>query len=142
MQKHEEQSGSGVEHTPPATLYYLQDSRSYLGNDMLWWAQDGLGYTTDLSKAQVYTEEEAQRKHNSRESDIPWPKSYIDLRTRPAVDMQYCERSEALKGSAIVLIKMKKERRASYRCHECGSFMNVETYYCGTCPRCGARNAP
>lgn len=30
-------------------LFYLQDSRSYVGNDVLWWAKGGgEGYTTDL----------------------------------------------------------------------------------------------
>lgn len=33
--------------------YYLQDKRQYVGNDMLWWAKDGAGYTTDVSKAAV-----------------------------------------------------------------------------------------
>ena len=63
-------------------LYYLHDSRSYVGNDVLWWALDGKGYTTDLSEAQTYTEKAAQRMHNLRSTDIPWPKDYIDQKTR------------------------------------------------------------
>lgn len=91
-------------------LFYLQDSRSYVGNDVLWWAKEGKGYTTDLSKAHVFTKEEALSQHNDRETDIPWPKSYIDQKTRPAVDMQYIRRDEALKGSGIVL-RITKPRR-------------------------------
>ena len=85
--------------------FYLQDSRSYVGNDVLWWAKNGNGYTTDLDKAHVYTKDEAQRMHKSRPSDIPWPKEYIDARTRPAVDMQYIDRQEALAGTGIEIIK-------------------------------------
>lgn len=80
-------------------LFYLQDGRSYVGNDVLWWANRG-GYTTDVSMAKTFTKEEAQRLHDLRVSDIPWPKSYIDRKTRPAVDMQYINRSEALNGGA------------------------------------------
>ena len=45
--------------------YYLQDSRGHVGNDMLFWAKDGKGYTTDLSRAHVYTKGDAVRQHNS-----------------------------------------------------------------------------
>lgn len=76
--------------------FYLQDSRSYVGNDVLWWAKAGNGYTTDLSRAQVFTREEAQQHHDARRSDIPWPKAYIDGKVRPAVDMQYIRRYNAL----------------------------------------------
>ena len=40
-------------------LYYIQDSRSYLGNAILWWGLNSQGYTADLNKAQKYTKEEA-----------------------------------------------------------------------------------
>lgn len=79
-------------------MFYLQDSRSYVGNDVLWWAKDGRGYTTDLRKAHIYTEVEAQKKNSNRKTDIPWPKDYIDAKTRPAVDMQYINRNEAMAG--------------------------------------------
>lgn len=81
-------------------LYYLQDSRSYVGNDVLWWAKDGKGYTTDLRKAHVFTKDEALRKNKSRGSDTPWPKEYIDAHARPAVDMQDIDRQEALPNDA------------------------------------------
>ena len=53
--------------------YYLQDKRSYVGNDILFWA-DGGGYTTDVSKAEVFTKDRALRLNQSRETDVPWPK--------------------------------------------------------------------
>jgi hypothetical protein len=123
-------------------LYYLQDSRSYVGNDVLWWAKDGKGYTTDLSKAHIFTKAEAVSRHESRGTDIPWPKEYIDGKTRPAVDMQYIKRDEALAGTGIVLSKPPKPRREVWNCHACGSFMNVEQVYGSECPKCGADNRP
>ena len=86
-------------------LFYLQDSRSYVGNDVLWWRHGGSGYTTNLLEAGTYTKDKAQAQHNSRETDIPWPKKYIDEKTRPAVDMQYIDRKEALEGSGIKIAK-------------------------------------
>jgi len=77
-------------------LYYLQDSRGYVGNDILFWAKGGSGYTTDVSNAEIYTKERAYRQHACRETDVPWPKEYIDSHTRPAVDMQYVSLKEAL----------------------------------------------
>lgn len=125
----------------PEPMFYLQDSRSYVGNDVLWWAKDGEGYTTDLSKARVYTKEEAQRMHESRPTDIPWPKDYIDDKTRPAVDMQYIKRAEALAGTGIVLVKPTKPKREKLRCAHCGAFVAEYQFYCG-CPKCGGESRP
>lgn len=123
-------------------LYYMQDSRDYVGNDVLWWAKNGNGYTTDLSRAETYTQEEAQRMHNSRHSDIPWPKSYIDGKTRPAVDVQYIKRNEALSGSNIQIHPDPEARRESIRCIVCGVFMSERHLWAGTCPKCGTDNRP
>ncbi|MBL4940949.1 MAG: hypothetical protein JKY81_04725 [Colwellia sp.] len=104
-------------------LYYVQDSRSYLGNDILWWADKG-GYTTNLSKAEVFTKERAVHLNQNRITDIPWPKEYIDERTRPAVDVQYTNIKEALKGKGIRLKKKKWKRptmgKTRGNCPECG----------------------
>lgn len=123
-------------------LFYLQDSRSYVGNDVVWWSLNGNGYTTDLSKAQTYTKDMAQRMHNARPSDIPWPKDYIDGKTRPAVDFQYIKRAEALEGTGIDLVKPVKPKPERLKCHECGSFMSSAQLWAGACPRCGADNRP
>lgn len=126
----------------PHDLYYLQDSRSYVGNDMLWWCPAGAGYTTDLRKAAVYTLEEAQAKHDCRPTDIPWPKAYIDAKTRPAVDMQYVKRTEALAGTGIVLKKPERLSEDITNCCGCGRFMNDRQRYGGNCVHCGADNRP
>lgn len=122
-----------------ADQFYLQDSRSYVGNDMLFWAVDGKGYTTDMRKAQVYTKAEAVARHHARETDIPWPKDYIDARTRPAVDMQYVKRADALAGTGIELIKPRKPRCEQVNCCGCGRFL--KTQY-SDCPHCCADNRP
>jgi hypothetical protein len=122
--------------------FYLQDSRSFVGNDVLWWARNSCGYTTDLSKAHVFTLEEAQAHHNGRHTDIPWPKDYIDARTRPAVDMQYIRRAEALPGSGIVLRDPPKRIAEKIKCHACGAFMSRRQMYGPGCPKCGADNCP
>lgn len=124
-----------------ADEYYLQDSRSYVGNDVLWWAKDGRGYTTDLNKAHIYTKERAQAQHNERESDIPWPRNYIDGKIRPAVDMQYINREEALRGTGIIINKPQKPKTKLEHCHACGSFLSESQYY-GSCPKCTAENRP
>lgn len=121
--------------------FYLQDSRSYVGNDILFW-RDGGGYTTDLSKAEIFTMEEAVRKNQSRETDIPWPKDYIDIKTRPAVDMQYVDISEALAGKGIKLREPEKIRKETYRCGGCGAFITEYRYYADYCTKCGSNNAP
>jgi len=75
--------------------YYLQDKRSWVGNDMVFWAKDGNGYTTDLRKAHVYTRAEAEAQQRQRDTDIPWPKAYVDSKSRHAVDMQYVSHADA-----------------------------------------------
>ena len=77
-------------------LFYLQDSRDFVGNDVLWWGKAGIGYTTDLTKAEVFSEEYVFKQHHSRSSDVPWPKAYIDTKTRLAVDWQYISQAEAV----------------------------------------------
>ena len=79
-----------------ASEYYLQDNRGSVGNDMMWWAKDGKGYTTDIDRAEVFSEFEAMQQHESRSTDVPWPKDYIDSRTTRVVDIQHVDRSVAM----------------------------------------------
>lgn len=123
-------------------LYYLQDSRGYVGNDVLWWAKDGKGYTTDLRSAHVYTKADAVAHHESRETDIPWPKAYIDGKTRPAVDVQYIKRDEALAGTGITLRVSPNRKKSQSKCHACGGFIIDVQRYVDGCPKCGADNRP
>lgn len=88
-------------------MYYLQDSRFFLGNTVVWWAQDG-GFTVDVSKAKVFTEDEAHAWHRVRESDIPWPQDYIDQHTKPTIDMLDIERRDADRAVTSLAIRLPK----------------------------------
>lgn len=122
-------------------LYYMQDSRSYVGNDILWWALNGSGYTADMSRAQAYTREDALSMHKDRITDIPWPKKYIDDNTRPVVDMQRVRIKDALKGTGVKLIKPKRKRPTTGKtrgnCPDCGKitwdYNPYENAYCKEC---------
>lgn len=76
--------------------WLLQDTRSLVGNDVVFWAKDGQGYTTDLRRAHVYTKAKAYAQHECRATDLPWPKAYMLAKARPAVDFQYIDHTEAL----------------------------------------------
>ena len=73
-------------------MFYIQDSRQYVGNDMLFWGRNNSGYVSDLDKAEVYTLSEAI-KYASRETDIIWPYDHIESIHRRTVDMQYKDNS-------------------------------------------------
>lgn len=76
-------------------LFYLQDSRSNVGTGATWWAKDGKGYTTNLDQAEQFTRERAVGQYECRETDLPWPKAYIDERHHVGVDCQYVKPDEA-----------------------------------------------
>lgn len=123
-------------------LYYLQDSRSIVGNSMIFWAKGGRGYTTDISNAEIYTKEKAISQHRSRETDIPWPKDYIDTRTWLVVDYQYTDISTALEGTGIVLDKPERPRKHVSRCGGCQRFLSDQQRYGELCPNCETDNRP
>ncbi|KPY58719.1 Uncharacterized protein ALO46_04125 [Pseudomonas syringae pv. solidagae] len=70
--------------------FYLQDSRSHVGDGLTFWALGG-GYTTNLDKAELFTAEQAA---GHRDTDIPWPKAYIDERAHLGVDHQYISKTD------------------------------------------------
>lgn len=76
-------------------LFYLRDSRSNVGNTCIFWAKDGCGYTSDLSKAETYTLEEARYQFNMRNTDIPLCKTLVDGVSTARVDSQYISTAES-----------------------------------------------
>ena len=62
--------------------------------------------------------------NKSRETDVPWPKEYIDERVSHFIDMQHCRPDEALKGHKIRLRKPKRYRPTTGKVR-------------GNCPKCG-----
>lgn len=124
-------------------LFYLQDSRGSgtVGNDLYFWCATG-GYTTNVDKARVFTREDALSQHHDRETDIPWPKAYIDARLRRVCDIQNTKRSEALAEAGIELVKPRRVPKTVDRCHGCGRFQPMDSRYFCDCPHCGADNRP
>lgn len=74
--------------------FYLACFRDNVGSNVGFHAIDGLGYTTDITKAHVYNKEQAQRAwENAREYDQPISADHIDELAVYKVDCQYipCE---------------------------------------------------
>jgi len=61
----------------PAGDYYIQDSRSYVGNCMSFWRPNGAGYACSLDDIGIYKGD----KLPQRETDIPWPVNFIKENT-------------------------------------------------------------
>ena len=59
-------------------LFYIQDTRTVVGNCALWWRAEGQGYACDLKDAGKFTREEAERIERSRGTDRAFPCELID----------------------------------------------------------------
>lgn len=81
---------------PSLDKYYLQDSRSYVGNSMVWWGKGKSGYFCGLEDAHVFTKADAFSQHRIRDTDILWPKQYIDSLASHHVDIQRVNHSAAI----------------------------------------------
>lgn len=84
-----------IKELPKDKLFYVQDSRQYVGNAVVWWELNGNGYTTDISKAQIYTYEQIQ-KFQLRETDIIWESTHVENAIRIYVDMQGLNRDKSI----------------------------------------------
>ncbi|MBH1529892.1 hypothetical protein I5T99_12595 [Stenotrophomonas maltophilia] len=86
---------------PP--MFYIQDTRQFVGNCPVWWGPNGGGYVTRLDEAGRYTEQEAITQNRTRTSDIPWPCAEIDALARRTVDCQHMRtRGERLAELAVI----------------------------------------
>lgn len=65
------------------TLYYIQDTRSYCGNSVMWWRTNGEGYTSNLAEAW-----KVPGTWRGRETDKLWPCAEIDAGATRQFDMQ------------------------------------------------------
>jgi hypothetical protein len=72
-----------------AKLFYIQDTRGYCGNSVMWWREDGHGYTTNLDEAWRVDLENAQSICANRDTDRMWPCDKIDIGSKRHFDMQY-----------------------------------------------------
>lgn len=90
-------------------LYYIQDSRSIVGNSMLWWGPDSSGYTTDIDKAGLY-EKEWVEKHITRRSDVPWPEILVKQYVVKHVRADTLSRFENLRRIVDPRVEFKDDR--------------------------------
>jgi hypothetical protein len=120
---------------PDEELFYIQDTRDYVGNDLLFWGKDGKGYTCHINQAGVYTKSEAIRLNQERYTDVLWPKSYIDARIGTSVDAQHVSIEEALAGTGIVLNEAPKQVTKPDHCWKCGKFVSKDRST-PECPHC------
>lgn len=74
-------------------VFVMACLRDNVGSNTAFHAVDGMGYTTNLDKAQKLTKEEAQRRWNSaREFDLPLDFEKIEAHAIFKVDCQYIPR--------------------------------------------------
>lgn len=66
-------------------LYYIQDTRTYFGDTILWWGPNRGGYTCKLAEAGLYSEEEAERIFHLRGTDVPVLQEDAERAARPTV---------------------------------------------------------
>ncbi len=64
-------------------LYYIQDTRTYTGNSVMWWCVNGEGYTSNLDKAW-----KVPATWKGRDTDKLWPCEAIDAGATRQFDMQ------------------------------------------------------
>jgi hypothetical protein len=71
----------------PTNMFFVQDTRSYHGNAVVWWAK-GSGYTSHLDDAQEFDEATAHRMERSRSSDKAWSADLVRRSATMHVDIQ------------------------------------------------------
>lgn len=78
-------------------MYYVLDSRTYVGNCGSWWAPNGAGYVCCIDDAGLYTGKECKAM---RGSDVPWPRDYVlaNVVRHVRVDTQAFDRSNYKPG--------------------------------------------
>jgi hypothetical protein len=59
----------------PWDAYFIQDTRSYCGNSVMWWRVDGHGYTSNLAEAW-----RVPATWKGRDTDKLWPCAEIKKR--------------------------------------------------------------
>lgn len=73
-------------------IYLIQDGRSYVGNDVSWWAPNSNGYTCQIDEAGLYTEDFCRRRQRS--TDVVWRAADIFPLATRVVDVQRIHSAE------------------------------------------------
>lgn len=91
--------------------FYLACFRDNVGSNVGWHCVDGQGYSTDVSKAHVYTREQAQLKWDlGREYDQPISADHVDALTVWKVDHQYISMDSQISESVNAYAVFVKQR--------------------------------
>lgn len=85
-----------------AKTYFIQDTRQFVGNAVLWWRVDGCGYTTELDEAWEVDEQKARSIERSRDTDKAWPADVVRKAARQYVDMQRLRMPDEQDGNASI----------------------------------------
>lgn len=73
-------------------MYLMIDKRSFVGNDVLFWAKNHRGYCTSIDQAHVFDEDEARKIEAGRSTDVAIPYSEAEKVARRCVDFQHLDR--------------------------------------------------
>lgn len=65
--------------------YFVQDTRGYVGNSVVWWRPNGRGYTVDIRDAGIYDDDEVR---GMRDTDVAWPVEDVLRLVQHHVDVQ------------------------------------------------------
>lgn len=68
-------------------LYFLRDTRSTVGNSVVWWAHNDRGYTCDIRRAKIFTQKQVDELID-RGSDVPYPIDRILPLVQHHIDFQ------------------------------------------------------
>ncbi len=86
-----ERAGLPSQTRDPDAIYLIQDGRSYVGNDVSWWAPNSNGYTCQIDEAGLYTEDFCRRL---RSTDVVWRAADIFPLATRVVDVQRIHSAE------------------------------------------------
>jgi hypothetical protein len=82
--------------------FYLRDTRTNVGSSCTFWCKNGMGYASDLDKAEIFNFERAQ-EHASRGGHfVPLSKSVVDIVSELHVDMQYLKLSTDFSKGVVI----------------------------------------
>lgn len=74
-------------------MFFVQDTRSYHGNAVVWWAKGG-GYTSHLDDALECDAAAAKNIEENRDTDKAWPAKLVRSAASLHVDVQRLRKAE------------------------------------------------
>ena len=91
-------------------LYYVQDTRSVVGNCGSWWAVNSMGYVCCIDDAGKFTGKEVR---SLRDTDVPWPLEHVlkHVVRHVRVDNQAFNRNDDVYVARVRSLEQKRSRR-------------------------------